>query len=138
MEVTIMASMTSLPHKSYFSTVLQMRSLLTIKHNGAALLYPADPEIDLTQIPTEDQSEEPCGPCKEDAPSNAHYPRDKGFDVRAFVDSDYAGHSVTRHSRTGFIVLLSDAHDFSFSKKQGRHDISSFVSKLTAMKSFCE
>ena len=36
-------------------------------------------------------------------------PRGKGFIIRCFVDADHAGDSVTRKSRTGFIVYLNNA-----------------------------
>ena len=66
---------------------------------------PTDPEIDQTQFPTEDWSETPYGLCKEDVPLNSPSPRGIGFTMRAFVDSDHSGDSITRRSRTGFIVF---------------------------------
>ena len=75
MEVSVMDSVTALPHKTYLSKVLQMLSLLKIKGNSNAVLDPDGPEIELTQIPTEYQSAAPCYPCKEYAPSNAPSPR---------------------------------------------------------------
>ena len=41
-------------------------------------------------------------------PTNDSYrkPKGLGFVIRAHVDSDHAGNSVTRRSRTGFVVLV--------------------------------
>ena len=58
--------------------------------------------------------------------------------MRAFVDSDHASESVTRHSRLIFIVLLNSVHAFASCKKQGRFKTSSFGSELIAIKSCCE
>ena len=69
---------------------------------------------------------------------NAPPPRGIGFTMRAFVDSDHAGDSITRRSRTGFIVFLNNAPIFVHSKKQGSCETSSFGSEFIAMKSCCE
>ena len=58
--------------------------------------------------------------------------------MRAFVDSDHARDSVTRHSRTGFIVFLNSAPVFVYHKKQGICETSIFVSEFVAMKSCCK
>ena len=78
---------------------------------------PTELEIDLNQFPTEDWSATPYGSCKEDIPLNAPPPRGIGFTMRAFVDSDHARDSITRRSRTGFIVFLNYAPIFVHSKK---------------------
>ena len=69
---------------------------------------------------------------------NAPAPRGIGFTMRAFVDSDHARDSITRRSRTGFIVFLNNAPIFVHSKKQGSCETSSFGSEFIAMKSCCE
>ena len=52
--------------------------------------------------------------------------------MRAFVDSDHAGGSVTRRSRTEFIVFINGASIFVYSKKQGSCE--TFI----ALKTCCE
>ena len=99
---------------------------------------PTEPDIDQSQFPTEDWSATPYGPCTEDIPYNAPAPKGIGFTIRAFADSDHAGDSVTRRSRTGFIVFLNSAPIFVYSKKQGSCETSSFGSEFIAMKSCCE
>ena len=138
MEVSAMASMMALPREGHLKVVFQMFAFLKSKHNGVMVFDPTEPDIDLSQFPSEDWSATPYGPCKEDIPSNAPPPRGIGFTMRAFVDSDHAGDSVTRRSRTGFMVFLNSAPIFVYSKKQGSCETSSFGSEFIAMKSCCE
>ena len=58
--------------------------------------------------------------------------------MRAFVDSDHAGDSITRRSRTGFLLFLNSAPIYWFSKKQTSVETSSFGSEFVAMKTCCE
>ena len=137
MEVFAMASMMALTREGYLDALFKMFSFLKSKHNGVTVFDPTELEIDQTQFPTEDWSATPYGLCKEDVPLNAP-PRGIGFTMRAFVDSDHAGDSITRRSRTGFIVFLNNAPIFVHSKKQGSCETSSFGSEFIAMKSCCE
>ena len=54
------------------------------------------------------------------------------------MDSDHAGDTITRRSRTGFIVWLNSAPVYWYSKKQGSCETSSFASEFIAMKQVCE
>ena len=58
--------------------------------------------------------------------------------MRAFVDSDHAGDSVTRRSRTGFMAFLNSAPIYWYSKKQLGIETSSFGAEFIAMKQCCE
>ena len=55
--------------------------------------------------------------------------------TRCFVNADHAADSVSRKSRTGFIVYVNMAPVFWFSKKQTP---SSFGSEFVAMKNCTE
>ena len=91
------ASMMDFPRDCHLSNVFQMLSFLKSKHNFVTWFDSAEPEINQTQFSTEDWSATPYSPCKEDAPSNNHVQRGIGFTMRAFVESDHAGHSTSRH-----------------------------------------
>ena len=104
-----MASVMALPHEGHLTAVFQMFSFLMRKHNLVTVFDPTEPEINKTKFPTEDWSATPYGPCKEDVPPNASLPRFIGFTMRYFVDSDYTGEPINRHSRTGSIVFLNNA-----------------------------
>ena len=80
----------------------------------------------------------PYGECTEDIPGNAPEPRGIGFTMQAFVDADHAGDTITRRSRTGFIIMLNSAPIFWFRKKQTSCEISSFGSEFIAMTQCCE
>ena len=58
----------------------------------------------------------------------------KYFTIRVFVDADHAGDSVTRRSRTGFVVFLNIALIYWLSKKQTSCEMTTFGSELCAMK----
>ena len=74
----------------------------------------------------------------EELPPNAPPPRGKAVQINCFVDSDHAGDSTTRRSRTGFIIMLNNAPIYWFSKKQTSVETSSFGSEFIAMKTCCE
>ena len=61
-----------------------------------------------------------------------------GFTMRAKVDADHAADTVTRRSRTGFIIYLNCAPIYWHSKKQTSVESSSFGSEFVAMKHCCE
>jgi hypothetical protein len=61
-----------------------------------------------------------------------------GFVIRAKVGADHAADTVTRRSRTGFLVYLKCALVQWFSKKQNSVESSSFGSEFIAMKQCCE
>jgi hypothetical protein len=65
-------------------------------------------------------------------------PRGQGFVIRAKVDADHASDSVTRRSRTGFLVWINSCLVYFLSKKQTSVETSSFGSEFVAMKQCCE
>ena len=64
--------------------------------------------------------------------------RGQGFTMRAKVDADHASDTITRCSRTGFLVYLNCAPVYCWSKKQNSVESSSFGSEFIAMKQCCE
>ena len=53
--------------------------------------------------------------------------------MRAYVDADHAGDSITRRSRTGFLIYLNSALIYWHSKKQTSVETSTFGSKFMAI-----
>jgi hypothetical protein len=115
-----------------------MFSFLKNNHSGVMVFDSTEPDLDESQFPQEDWSASAYGECKEDLPPNAPEPRGNGFTMRAFVDSNHAGDTITRRSQTGFIIFLNSAPIFWYSKKQGGIKTSSFGSEFIAMKQCCE
>ena len=64
--------------------------------------------------------------------------RGLGFVMHAKVDADHASDTITRRSRTGFLVYLNCAPIYWWSKKQNSVESSSFRSEFIAMKQCCE
>ena len=92
------------------------------------------PAIDHNQFPKQDWSQTVYGDKPEALPPNMPETRGKGFIVSAYVDSDHAGDTVTRRSRTGFFVYCNCALVYWMSKKQTSIETSSFGSEFCAMK----
>ena len=138
METSALASMMALPRTGHLHVVLYMFAFLKNKHNSVMVFDHTEPDIDTSQFPSEDWSASAYGECKEELPPNAPKARGLGFTMRAFVDSDHAGDSVTRRSRTGYIIFMNSAPVYWFSKKQTSVETSSFGSEFIAMKQCCE
>ena len=141
-EVSMMASVMALPRKGHLDQLFHMFGFLKIKHNAELILDPSYPEIDKSSFERKDWTHSVYGEIKEevipDTDPDYRKPRGKGFVIRAYVDSDHAGDSVTRRSRTGFVVLVNCAPIYWFSKKQVGIETSSFGSEFIAMKQCCE
>jgi len=58
--------------------------------------------------------------------------------MRAFVDSDHAGDSITRRFSTGFMIFLNSVPVYWYSKKQTSCETPSFGAEFVAMKTCCE
>ena len=54
----------------------------------------------------------------EDLPPNAPEPRGRPVEMSCFVDSDHAGDTITRRSKTGIILYLNKAPTVWYSKRQ--------------------
>ena len=133
-----MSSMMAIPREGHLKTLLHMFAFFKTKHNGVMVFDPTEPKIDENQFLTQDWSATPYGACSEEISPNAPKPRGIGFTMCAFVDSDHAGDSVTRRSRTGFLIFLNSAPIYWFSKKQTSVETSSFGSECIAMKQCCK
>ena len=91
---------------------------------------PSDPVIDESEFEFKDWTSSEFGHLqgKEELPTNMPEPRGQGFVINAKVDADHASDTVTRRSRTGFIVYLNCAPVYWLSKKQTSCESSSFGS----------
>jgi len=59
-------------------------------------------------------------------------------ELTAFVDSDHAGDTVTRRSRSGIFLFIQNSPIVWFSKKQTSIETSSFGSEFSTMKTAVE
>ena len=137
-EVSLLASHMALPRRGHLNQVYHIFGYLDKHHNSEIVFDPSPPDIPDNLFVRHDWSNTVYGNCSEELPIDAPKPRGYGFIMRAFVDSDHAGDSTTRRSRTGFIIYLNSAPIYYLSKKQTSIETSSFGSEFIAMKTGCE
>ena len=141
-EVSMMASVMALPRVGHLEQLYRMFGFLKSHHNAELVLDPTYPDINEADFERKDWEHTVYGEVKEEVvpPTEASYrkPRGLGFVIRASVDSDHAGNSVTRRSRTGYVILLNNAPIYWYSKKQMGIETSSFRLEFIAMKQCCE
>ena len=137
-EASMMASCMALPRAGHLEQVLHIFAYLKSHHNSEMVFDPTEPGIDDAQFVREDWSASVYGNVEETKPSNMPEIRGQGFKMRMYVDSDHAGHLLTRRSRTGFVVYLNNSPIYWSSKRQSSIQTSSFGSEFIAMKEGCE
>ena len=128
----------ALPRRGHLNQVYHIFGYLDKHHNSEIVFDTSPPDIPDNLFVRHDWSNTVYGNCSEELPIDAPKPRGYGFIMRAFVDSDHAGDSTTRRSRTGFIIYLNSAPIYYLSKKQTSIETSSFGSEFIAMKTGCE
>ena len=140
LETSMMSSHLALPREGHLEQVLHMFAHLKKYHNTEMVFDPSEPMIDESLFEAKDWTSTEFGHVqgKEELPSNMPQPRGLGFIVHAKVDADHASDTVTRRSRTGFLVWINSALVYWMSKKQTSVESSSFGSEFTAMKQCCE
>ena len=140
LEVSMMSSHLAMPREGHLEQVLQIFLHLTKYHNTELVFDPSDPVIDESQFKRRDWTASEFGHIKgrEELLGNMPEPRGMGFQILAKVDADHASDTVTRQSRTGFLVFLNLALTHWWSKKQTGVESSSFGSEFIAMKQCCE
>lgn len=140
LEVSIMSSHLALPRFGHLQQLLHIFAHLKHHHNTELVFDPTDPQVDTALFERRDWTTSEFGHLDgiDARPPNAPPPRGFGFIMRAKVDADHAGDTVTRRSRTGYFVYLNSALVYWMSKKQVSVESSSFGSEFCAMKHCCE
>ena len=133
-----MSSHLTLPRKRHLEGVLHMFAYLTSRANSEMVFDPSQVEFDKALFPKKYWGysiyAQAASASEEELPSDMPKPRAKDMDIRLYVNSDHAGDTVTRRSRTGFVVFLNGAPIYWNSKKQTSCETSFFGSKFCAMK----
>ena len=137
-EVSMMSSHLALPRKGHLEQLFHMFGYLKKHHNAEMPFDPTVPEIDEDDFKPQDWSRSIYGDIEEDLPHNMPKPRGQGMRMTVYVDSDHAGESLTRRSRTGYLVFLNSAPIYWMSKKQTSTETSTFGAEFMAMKAACE
>ena len=138
-EVSMMSSHLALPRDGHLEQVYHIFGYLKKYHNSEMVFDPSDPTIDEESFERRDWTSSEFGlNLTEEMPTNMPESRGLGFVMRAYVDADHASNTITRRSRTGFLVYLNMAPVYWLSKKQTSVETSSFGSEFTAMKQCTE
>ena len=119
LEVSMMSSHMALPREGHLAQLFHIFSYLNKYHNTEMELDPSDPLIYESKYQRRDWTSSEFGhlQAKRQMSPNMPEPRGLGFTVRAKVDADHAADTVTRRSRTGFLVYINSALVYWFSKK---------------------
>ena len=138
-EVSMLSSHLAMPREGHLDQVFHMFGYLKSHHNAEMVFDPSEPVIDQEVFARQDWSTSEFGlQLEEVLPGNMPEQRGMGFTMRAFVDADHATDSMTRKSRTGFLIYLNCAPIYWTSKKQNSVETSSFGSEFIAMKQCTE
>jgi hypothetical protein len=140
LEVSMLSSHLALPRKGHLEQVFHIFAHLKKYHNAEVVYDPSDPVIDEAEFEAKDWASSEFGHLgnKEEVPPTMPEPRGLGFVISAKVDADHASDTVTRRSRTGFLVWCNSCLVNFLSKKQTSVETSSFGSEFVAMKQCCE
>jgi hypothetical protein len=140
LEVSMMSSHLVLPRVGHLEQVFHIFAHLKKYHNTEIVYDPSDPVIDEAQFDAKEWASSEFGHLdgEEELPPNMPEPRGQGFVISSKVDADHASDSVTRRSRTGFLVWINSCLVYFLSKKQTSVETSSFGSEFVAMKQCCE
>ena len=141
LEASMMASCVALPHEGHLEMLYRMFAHLKKYHNTEMVFDPSKPSINNDDFERKDWScSEFSSTIKKERELHPRTPtpRGVGFTIVGKVDADHSDDTVTRRSRTGFIVYLNSAPVYWHSKKQTSVETSSFGSEFIAMKQLCE
>ena len=140
LEVSIMSSHMAMPREGQLMQLFHIFGYLEKYHNAELVLDPSSPIIDEGAYERKDWSSSEFSQLSgsEELPPNQPEPRGVGFTIKAEVDADHAGDTITRRSRTGFLVYCNSALIYWSSKKQNSVESSTFGSEFIAMKQCCE
>jgi hypothetical protein len=138
-EVSMLSSHLALPRQGHMNALFHIVGYLDKHHNAEMVFDPSDPDLDMSLFEQRDWSTSEQGLClQEELPLNMPSPCGMGFTMRVYVDADHATDSMTRRSRTGFLVYLNRAPIYWNSKKQAGVETLSFGSEFIAMKQCTE
>ena len=140
LEVSMMSSHIVLPREGHLKALMQIFAYLKKHHNTEMVYDPSQPEIDNAAFDRKDWTSSEFGHLQgiEELPPKMPESRRIGLTMIAKVDADHAADTITRRSRTGFLVYLNSALVYWSSKKQTSVESSSFGSEFIAMKQCCE
>ena len=139
-EVSMMSSHLALPREGHLKELYHIFAYLKAHSNAEMVFDPTPVVFDRSIFERQDWSYSAYGyeSLEEELPQNMPTPLGQSMTMRVFVDADHAGETVTRRSRTGFVVFLNGAPIYWSSKRQNSVETSTFGSEFVAMKQATE
>ena len=115
----MMSSYLVLPREVHLEQLYHIFVHIKKYYNIEMVFDPTVPEINKSDFERKDWTASEFGHIKdqEAKPSNMTEARGMGFTMRAKVDRDHAGDSITRRSKTGYLLNLNSLLVFWLSKK---------------------
>ena len=106
-EGSMLSSHLALPRVGHLEQVYRIFGYLKAHHNAELVFDPTIPHVEESDFERRDWSTSEMDRVGEEVlPPNMPESRGMGFVMRAFVDADHATDSMTRKSRSGFLVYL--------------------------------
>ena len=137
-EVSMMSSHVALLRKVNFYQVLHIFGYLKKHHNDKMVFEPTDPDINMSKFKKQDWSQMIYGELNEVMPTNAALACGRGMHMNVWVELDYAGESIMRRSRTGYLIFLNGSPIYWFSKNIPSIETSTFGVGFCSMKQATE
>ena len=122
-----------LPKEGHLQQVYHIFTYPKENHNARLVFDPTHLPMDPNQFERKDWRIF-YGNVTEELPPAAPPSKGKGFIITAYVDVDHASDSVTRRSRTGYIIYINNNPVYWMSKKQNSVNTSTFGSYFMEMK----
>ena len=123
----MMASCMDMPRQWHVDQLYYVFEFLKKKNNPEMVYDPTEPDVGDAQFAKEDWNNTVYGKNHEYLPPYEPQDRVSGLNTRTFVDADHSGDSVTRRSRTGFIIYLNSASIYWTSNNQTSIETSYFA-----------
>ena len=116
----MMSSHLALPREGHFEQVQHIVAYLKKSHNTELVYDPSCPVVDEYDFKRRDWASSEFGNVegKQEFSANMSEPRGHGLSTRAKVDANHASDTVSRQSRTGFLIYLNFPLVYWWSKKQ--------------------
>jgi len=135
----MMAEHCTMPRKGHMDAVWHMFAYLK-RHDKSKMVFDSRSptfSVKTNKLPRPEWSDF-YKDVQEQVPHDAPEPRGQAVELTAFVDSDHAGDTVIRRSRTGIFLFIQNSPIVWFSKKQTSIETSSFGSEFSAVKTSVE
>ena len=132
----MLSSHLALPRKGNLEEEFHVFAYLKKHMNSEIVFDPTTTEVDMDIFQKKDCSfsvySSPGEELKEEFPPKIPEPLGLQFFMKVFVDSNHAGESLTRRSRSGYICFLNIAPIYWLSNKQTSCEASNFESGFFA------